>query len=88
MAPHSSVLAWRIPGTAETGGLLWGPTESDTTEVTQLTTLLQLFISSRSFLVESLFFLDRQSCYLHTKTVLFLRDILLTFYFIFFSLLH
>ena len=36
MAPHSSVLAWRIPGT---GGLvgcrLWGRTESDTTEATQ-----------------------------------------------------
>ena len=35
MATHSSVLAWRIPGT---GGLvgccLWGHTESDTTEVT------------------------------------------------------
>ena len=35
MATHSSVLAWRIPGT---GGLvgccLWGRTESDTTEVT------------------------------------------------------
>ena len=36
MATHSSVLAWRIPGT---GSLVvchwWGPTESDTTEVTQ-----------------------------------------------------
>ena len=35
MATHSSVLAWRIPGT---GSLvvccLWGRTESDTTEVT------------------------------------------------------
>ena len=35
MASHSSVLAWRIPGT---GGLvgchLWGRTESDTTEAT------------------------------------------------------
>ena len=32
---HSSVLAWRIPGTAEPGGhYLWGRTESDTTEVT------------------------------------------------------
>ena len=35
MATHSSVLAWRIPGT---GGLvgcrLWGRTGSDTTEVT------------------------------------------------------
>ena len=29
MATHSSVLAWRIPGT----GHLWGRTESDTTEV-------------------------------------------------------
>ena len=30
MATHSSVLAWRIPGTAEPGGL----TESDMTEAT------------------------------------------------------
>ena len=31
MATHSSVLAWRIPGTREPGGLLsWGRTESDT----------------------------------------------------------
>ena len=36
MATHSSVLAWRIPGTGEPGGLcLWGHTESDTTEVTK-----------------------------------------------------
>ena len=35
MATHSSVLAWRIPGTVEPGGLLsWGRTESDMTEVT------------------------------------------------------
>ena len=35
MATHSSVLAWRIPGMAEPGGLLsWGRTESDTTEAT------------------------------------------------------
>ena len=25
MATHSSVLAWRIPGTGEPGGLVWGP---------------------------------------------------------------
>ena len=32
---HSSVLAWRIPGMEEPGGLcLWGRTESDTTEAT------------------------------------------------------
>ena len=37
----SSVLAWRIPGTGEPGGLpsmgshrVWGRTESDTTKVT------------------------------------------------------
>ena len=30
MAAHSSVLAWRIPGTGEPGGLcLWGRTECD-----------------------------------------------------------
>ena len=36
MATHSSVLAWRIPGTGEPGGLpSWGLTESDMTEATQ-----------------------------------------------------
>ena len=35
MATHSSVLAWRTPGTGEPGGChLWGHTESDPTEVT------------------------------------------------------
>ena len=35
MATHSSVLAWRIPGTGSLMGRhLWGLTESDTTEAT------------------------------------------------------
>ena len=35
MATHYSVLAWRIPGTGEPGGLpLWGLTESDMTKAT------------------------------------------------------
>ena len=35
MATHSSVLAWRIPGTGELVGCrLWGHTESDMTEAT------------------------------------------------------
>ena len=35
MASHSSVLAWRIPGTGELGGLpSMGRTELDTTEAT------------------------------------------------------
>ena len=35
MGTHSSVPAWRIPGTAEPGGCrLWGLTELDTTEAT------------------------------------------------------
>ena len=39
MATHSSVLAWRIPGTGKpgglsSGGLTLGRTESDTTEAT------------------------------------------------------
>ena len=35
MATHSSVLAWRIPGTGSLVGCrLWGHIESDTTEVT------------------------------------------------------
>ena len=33
MATHSGVLAWRIPGTGEPGGL-WGRTELGTTEAT------------------------------------------------------
>ena len=37
MATHSSVLAWRIPGT---GVHLWGHTESDTTERLHLNFLL------------------------------------------------
>ena len=36
MATHSSVLAWRIPGTGSLVGChLWGHTESNRTEVTQ-----------------------------------------------------
>ena len=35
MAAHSSILAWRIPGTGEpVGCCLWSHTEWDTTEVT------------------------------------------------------
>ena len=35
MATHTSVLAWRIPGTGSLVGCrLWGHTESDTTEAT------------------------------------------------------
>ena len=35
MAPHSNILAWRIPWTEEPGGLQsMGRTESDTTEAT------------------------------------------------------
>ena len=35
MAPHSSVFAWRIPGTGSLVGCrLWGRTESDTTDMT------------------------------------------------------
>ena len=35
MATHSSVLAWRVPGTGEPDACcLWGRTESDTTEAT------------------------------------------------------
>ena len=36
MATHSSILAWRIPGTGSLVGCrLWGHTESDMTEATQ-----------------------------------------------------
>ena len=40
MATHSSVLAWRIPGTGDLVGCrLWGNIELDTTEVTKNTIL-------------------------------------------------
>ena len=43
MATHSSVLAWRIPGTGSLVGCrLWGRTESDTTEATQQQPLIDL----------------------------------------------
>jgi len=36
MATHSSILAWRIPGTEDLVGChLWGRTELDTTEATK-----------------------------------------------------
>ena len=40
MAPYSKILAWRIPGTEESGRLYnpWGREETDTTE--QLSSLL------------------------------------------------
>ena len=51
MAIHSSVFAWRIPGTGEPGGYrLWGRTESDTTEVTQQQ---QQYTYVNNFIVEN-----------------------------------
>ena len=42
MATHSSVLAWRIPGTGSLVGCrLWGHTQLDTTEVTATANKLQ-----------------------------------------------
>jgi len=38
MASHSSILAWRIPWTAEPGGLQWGCKQLDTTEHTSMLT--------------------------------------------------
>ena len=36
MATHSSIIAWRVPGTGSVVSCcLWGRTESDTTEATQ-----------------------------------------------------
>ena len=55
MATHSSVLAWRIPGTGSLVGCrLWGHTESDMTKATQQQ---QLYIPgiSLSSLITSVF---------------------------------
>ena len=45
MATHSSVLTWRIPGTGEPGQTaVYGVAESDTTEVTQHSNYLKIFM--------------------------------------------
>ena len=50
MATHSSVLAWRIPGTESLVGChLWGLTESDTTEA--LSRSKRAVTSSLSFVI-------------------------------------
>ena len=55
MATHSSVLAWRIPGTGEPGGCcLWVRIESNTTEATQqqhipLLLTLDVFINQQAY---------------------------------------
>ena len=49
MATHSSVLAWRIPGTGSlVGCCLWDRTESDTTEVMQQQQQQQLLYLSKN----------------------------------------
>ena len=63
MAAHSSVLAWRIPGT---GGLvgcrLWGRTESDTTEATQ-----QQQQVAKSWFFQNTNKIDKTSCETNQK---------------------
>ena len=55
MATHSSVLAWRIPGTEEPGGLpSMGRTESDTTEVTQQQDSLRFEMKPECFLLQAI----------------------------------
>ena len=52
MATHSSVLAWRVPGTGSLVGCrLWGRTESDTTEATQQQQQQQHLFTSLAFSV-------------------------------------
>ena len=58
MAPHSSILAWRIPWTEELGGLQsTGCKESDTTERLHFHFQVDIFlvlVRMSDFLVESL----------------------------------
>ena len=52
MATHSSVLAWRIPGTGSLVGChLWGHTESDTTEAMQQQQQQQPHFLTAAFLI-------------------------------------
>ena len=69
MATHSSVLAWRIPGTEEPGVCcLWGRTELDMTEATQQQ---QQTVNQQKYILQSsqlcliryfLRFLQKASC--------------------------
>ena len=69
MATHSSVLAWRIPGTGSLVGCrLWGRTESDTTEATQQQqqcTKVPVILHHQHISASSLF-----NCSLHSDTAL------------------
>ena len=52
MATHSSVLAWRIPGTGSlVGCCLWGHTESDTTEATWQHDVSENYTEAEMYLV-------------------------------------
>ena len=52
MAPHSSTLAWKIPGRGSLAGChLWGRTESDMTEATQQQQQQQTFYREMIFQV-------------------------------------
>ena len=54
MATHPSVLAWRIPGMREPGGLyLWDCTESDMTEATQQQLVVIAFLPRNKYLLIS-----------------------------------
>ena len=56
MATHSSVLAWRIPGTGSLAGCrLWGRTELDMTEAMQQQLQGKTGSASTLFLPASLF---------------------------------
>ena len=59
MATHSSVLAWRIPGTEEPGGLpSLGSHRSDTTEATEAK---RLFLSVEDIMGDKLKALELQN---------------------------
>ena len=67
MATHSSVLAWRIPGTREPGGChLWGHTESNTTEVTQhsiYTSKCSQWLPQEGYIANDFYFLFKHLFY-------------------------
>ena len=52
MAIHSSVLAWRIPGTGEPGGAIYGVTQSQT-RLSDFTFTFHFHVSEKEMAIHS-----------------------------------
>ena len=68
MATHSSVLAWRIPGTGEAGGAacrLWGRTESSPSTELEWETAFSIGLGAIARLEEQVWTQQVHTCLAH-----------------------